>query len=88
MTYLRSAVPARGDIVGHGGHFALELWVVDAGEAEVANLQIAVAVDKQVARLHVPVDHVGSVQVLEPAQDLAHERTKEWWIKMTGVPQN
>jgi len=68
--YLRSAVPTRGNVVGHGGDLALELGVVDAGEAEVANLQVAVAVHQQVARLHVPVNHVGRVQILEPPQDL------------------
>jgi len=76
LAYLRSAVPSCGHIVGHGGHFALELGVVDAGEAKVANLQIAVAVDQQVARLHIPMDHVGSVQVLEPAQDLTQSNAQ------------
>lgn len=40
------------DVAGH-------LGVLDAGKAEVANLQIAVLVDKNVARLKVSVDDTG-----------------------------
>ena len=42
----------------------------DSGEAKIADLEVAVCVDEQVAGLEVAVQDVGRVDVLEPAQHL------------------
>lgn len=49
---LRGAVVPRRDVAGH-------LILLDAGEAEVADLQIAVFVDEDVAGFEVAVDDPG-----------------------------
>mmetsp|Transcript_105847 Transcript_105847/g.294711 ORF Transcript_105847/g.294711 Transcript_105847/m.294711 type:complete len:430 (+) Transcript_105847:189-1478(+) len=67
---LRRAVPARDDVLGQ---LALRLGGDAAREAEVADGQVAVAVDQQVGRLEVAVQHAGAVHVLEAAQDLVEE---------------
>jgi hypothetical protein len=43
------------------------LRVLDAGEAKITNLQVAVFVDQNVAGLEVPVDHPGGMDILEAA---------------------
>ena len=66
---LRRAVPARDDVLRE-----LARVVVEAPrEAEVADGEVAVAVDEQVRRLEVPVEHGRAVDVLEPPQDLVEE---------------
>jgi hypothetical protein len=63
---LGGAVVAGGDVAGH-------LGVLDAGEAEVADLQVTVLVDEDVAGLQVAVHDAGRVHVLQAAQDLVEE---------------
>ena len=41
------------------------MWVLDTGETEVANLEIAVLVDKNVARLEVTVNDTGRVDIFQ-----------------------
>ena len=68
---LRGAVPPRRDVLGHE---ALLLRLVKpAREPKVANLQLAVRVHEQVARLEVAVQHVGRVDVLQAAERLVDE---------------
>ena len=55
---LRRSVVSGGDIAGH-------LRVLDTGEAEIANLQIAVLVDENVGGLEVTVDDTGGVDVFQ-----------------------
>lgn len=58
------------------GHHVLRHHVALGGGArqpEVADLEVAVGVQQQVAGLEVAVDHVGGVDVLEPAKDLVQE---------------
>lgn len=47
--------------------------LVPSCEAKVADLELAVAVDEQVARLEVAVDHVRRVDVLDAAEELVEE---------------
>ncbi|KAM0859882.1 hypothetical protein ACQ4PT_046899 [Festuca glaucescens] len=65
---LGGPVPPRDDVLRH--HVALRRG---ARQAEVADLEVAVGVEEQVAGLEVPVDHVRRVDVLEPAQQLVQE---------------
>lgn len=53
---LGRAVVSGRDISGH-------LWVLDSREAEVANLEIAVLVDEDVARLEIAVNNASRVHV-------------------------
>jgi hypothetical protein len=50
------------------------LIVLDSREAEVGDLQEAVAVDEEVAGLQVAVQDIRRVDVLEPAKDLHRRR--------------
>lgn len=54
-----------GGSVVSGGDVASHLRVLDSSETEVANLEIAVLVDEDVAGLEVAVDDAGRVHVLE-----------------------
>lgn len=65
---LGGAVPPRDHVLRH--HVALRRW---ARQPEVADLEVAVGVQQQVAGLQVPVDYVRRVDVLEPAQYLVQE---------------
>lgn len=61
-------VPPRHHVLRH--HVALRRR---PREAEVADLEVAVGVQQQVAGLQVPVDHVRRVDVLEPPQQLVQK---------------
>ena len=55
-------------------------------EAEVANLDVAVAVEQYVGRLYVSVDDAGLVKVVDPLQDLKcykleHMPVNTWLIR-------
>lgn len=55
---LGGSVVARGDISGH-------LRILNTGQTEVADLQIAVLVDEDVAGLEITVDDAGGVDILQ-----------------------
>ena len=55
--FWRSVVSCR-DIAGH-------LGVLNSGEAKIADLQIAVLVDEDIAWLQISVDHTGRVYVFQ-----------------------
>jgi hypothetical protein len=57
---LRSAVVSCRDISSH-------LRVLDAGETEIANLQVAVLIDQDVRRLEISVNDTGGVDVFQTA---------------------
>lgn len=52
-----SVIPGR-NIAGH-------LWILYPGEAEVADLQVAIFVDKDVAWLEITVDYTGRMNVFQ-----------------------
>lgn len=54
-----------GSSVISGGNVTRHLRVLDSGEAKVANLEIAVLVDEDVAGLEIAVDDAGRMHVLE-----------------------
>lgn len=56
----RGTVVSRRDVARH-------LRVLDSGEAEIADLQVAVLIDENVAGLEVTVDNAGGMDILEPA---------------------
>ena len=67
----RCAVPPRRDVLGHE---SLLLRLVEpAREPEIANLELAIGVHEQVARLEIAVQHVGRVDVFEAAERLVNE---------------
>ena len=70
---LRRPVPSGGHVLGHKSSVLLGVFQKPAGQPEVADLELAVGVDEQVARLQVAVEHVGRVDVLEPTQHLVDE---------------
>ena len=70
-----------GGTVVAGRHVAGHLGVLDAGEAEVADLEVAVLVDEDVAGLEVAVHDAGRVHVLESAQDLVEEVLYELFLE-------
>lgn len=43
---------------------------VDAGQAEVADLDVAVVVDQDVGRFQIAMDHIGTVDGLKPSDYL------------------
>lgn len=53
-----STVVSCGDVSGH-------LWILDSGEAKVANLQIAVLVDEDVAGFEISVDDTSRVDIFQ-----------------------
>lgn len=68
----RGAEPA-GDHVRRQVVGGVDALVLDGGQAEVADPQLALLIDQQVLRLDVPVDDTCRVDVLEPAGQLVHE---------------
>jgi hypothetical protein len=59
---LRRSVVSGRDVTRH-------LRVLYTGETEVANLEIAVLVDQDVARLQVTMDHTGGVDIFQATLD-------------------
>mmetsp|Transcript_20546 Transcript_20546/g.48921 ORF Transcript_20546/g.48921 Transcript_20546/m.48921 type:complete len:367 (-) Transcript_20546:744-1844(-) len=85
---LGRAVPSRGDVASPLG---LELGRVvedGAGEAEVADLHLAVAVHEDVARLHVAVVDVGAVQLVHPPHHLEEDDLLRLGREVLGEPNN
>jgi len=70
---LRCPIPSCRDILGHVAGVLLWIDREATGETEVTNLELAVGIDEEVARLQITVQHVGGVDVLETAEDLVNE---------------
>ena len=70
---LRCAVPAGGHVLGHERGVVLGRGRESAGHPEVADLELAVAVDEEVTGLEVAVEYARRVYVLEPPEDLVEE---------------
>jgi hypothetical protein len=56
----------RGTVVARG-HITRHLGVLDSRETEIANLEIAVLIDQDVARLQVAVNNAGGVNIFQSA---------------------
>jgi hypothetical protein len=56
-----------GRAVVPSGHVASHLGVLDAGQAKVADLEVAVLVDQDVAGFQVTVDDAGGVDIFQAA---------------------
>lgn len=48
-----------------GGNIARHLWVLDSSQTEIANLQIAVLVDENIARLQITMNHAGGMDIFQ-----------------------
>lgn len=70
---LGRAVPARRHVLSHVARVLLRVHRKTTSQSKIADLELAVGVDEQVARLEVAVQHVGRVDVLQTAQDLVDE---------------
>lgn len=64
VVLLPSEHDLRSSVVS-GRHIAGHLRILNTGQAKVANFQVAVLVDKDVARLQVTVDHTGGMNVFQ-----------------------
>lgn len=56
----------RGSVVPRR-YIASHLWILNASQAEVADFEVAVLVDKDVGRLQVAVYHTGGVHIFKAA---------------------
>jgi hypothetical protein len=68
---LGCAIPPRRDIFGHEP--LLLRLIKPASKSKIANLELAVRVNEQVARLEIAVQHVGRVDVFQTAERLVDE---------------
>lgn len=66
----RGPVVLGHDLLSHG---APAVRLLDAGQAEITDLEQTITIDQKVARLNVTVQDPRRVQVLEAAQDLVQE---------------
>lgn len=70
-----------GSAVVSGGNVARHLGVLNSGETKVANLQIAVFVDEDVARFQVTMNDAGRVDVLETALERGRVSRREYTLR-------
>ena len=70
---LRSPVPSCGNIVGQYRVGRLQLLNVGSSQTEVANFEITVRIDQQVAGLEIPVVNAGRMDVFESTENLVQE---------------
>lgn len=62
---LRSTVPSRGNVLCHVSCVLIRVDGEASSETKVANLELAIGIDKQVAGLEISVEDIGRVDVLE-----------------------
>lgn len=65
-----STIPSRRDILGHISCILFWINRETSCQTEIANLQLTVSIDKQVARLQVTMKDVCRVYVFQAAEDL------------------
>ena len=65
---LGGTVPAGDDVLGLEAKFA-----IFAGEAEVADFEVAVGIEEEVGGLEVAMEHMGGVDILEATKGLVDE---------------
>ena len=66
-------IPSRGHVLGHVTRILLWVDREPSRKTKIADLELAVGVDEQVAGLEVAVQHIGRVYVLQSAEDLVDE---------------
>lgn len=71
--HFRSSIPARCDVVGERGLRGHQRVNIGARQSKVANFEVAVAVDEQVAGLQVAMEDTARVDVLKASQNLVQE---------------
>ena len=71
---LGGSVPAGGDFLSEHNVLLRAISGKTPGQAEIANLQMAIGIDEYVAGLEVPVDDLSRVQILHPLEDLVHDK--------------
>lgn len=69
----RRPIPPRRNILGHVSRILLRIHTEASRETKVADLELAVGVDEQVAGLQVTMQHVGAVDVFQAAENLVDE---------------
>eukprot|EP00962_Isochrysis_galbana_P009630 scaffold2684_cov124-Isochrysis_galbana.AAC.11 len=88
---LWSAVPARHDVLSEPHVFDLCTWVHRARQPKVANLQVTILVDQEIAWFQIAVQHMGRMERMDTAQDLVEEVLKmlfrEWLFRVNDVVQ-
>lgn len=77
---LRCTVVSSRDITGH-------LGVLNACQTEVADFEIAILINQNVARLQVAVYHAGGVNVFQTTHDLVEEVLDELLFERPGGEQ-
>lgn len=73
--YFWSAVVARRDIASH-------LWVLDSGETEIADLQVTILIDQDIAWFQITMDDACRVHVFQPSLDsisFVHAAVAGWY---------
>ena len=66
----RSTIPSRGNVLRHVTSVLLGIDRETTGKTEIANLELAVGINKQVTGLEIAVQNVRRVDVLETAENL------------------
>lgn len=69
----RRSVPSRCNVFGHVSCVLFRVHTEASRQTEIANLELAVGVDEQVAGLQVTVEDVCGVYVLQTAENLVNE---------------
>jgi len=62
-----------GSTIVSGGHVSRHLWVLNSGQTEVTDFEIAIFVDQNVGRLEVSVNDARTVDVFKTSEDLVQE---------------
>jgi len=85
-------LPGKHDLwssVVSGRDISSHLRVLNSGQTEVANLQIAVLVDKNVARLQISVNNTGGVYVFQTTlRDISMRLRGLNWIVGVCIPES
>src|SRR5271155_3983468 len=68
------AIPPSCNILGHITSVLFRILRETSGEAEIANLQLAIGIDEQIAWLEISVQHVCRMNVLQSTENLINER--------------
>jgi hypothetical protein len=71
---LWSTVPSRSHVFSHVSSIFLGINRETSSKSKVANLQLAISVDQQIARLQITMKDISRVDVFQSAENLVDER--------------